>query len=96
MRIVNEPGPDGSAPGPEDMDEAEVRTGTVSTGHGPDQVEGDVVSDPALDDRLGSDWADEGGATTVGPATTAPGGEAAADGDDPKRHTRIDREREES
>lgn len=29
----------------------------------------DVRSDPALDDRLGSDWTDEGGATSEGPAT---------------------------
>ncbi|MBO1902406.1 hypothetical protein J4H92_10650 [Leucobacter weissii] len=29
----------------------------------------DVTSDPAHDDRLGSDWVDEGGATADGPAT---------------------------
>ncbi len=32
----------------------------------------DVESDPARDDRTGSDWADEGGATPTGPATSAP------------------------
>jgi hypothetical protein len=31
----------------------------------------DVTSDPALDDQIGSDWSDEGGATPTGPA--APG-----------------------
>lgn len=30
----------------------------------------DVESDPALDDRLGSDWSDEGGAAPTGPATS--------------------------
>lgn len=29
----------------------------------------DVTSDPALDDHVGSDWSDEGGATPVGPAS---------------------------
>jgi hypothetical protein len=28
----------------------------------------DVTSDPALDDQIGSDWSDEGGATPTGPA----------------------------
>lgn len=37
---------------------------------GPDEsVEDDVVSDPARDDRPGSDWSTEGGATDNGPAT---------------------------
>lgn len=31
----------------------------------------DVISDPALNDKLGQDWADEGGATPGGPATSA-------------------------
>lgn len=46
-------------------------TETAPTAHKPEGVEAreDVVSDPALDDRLGSDWQDEGGATTEGPAT---------------------------
>lgn len=48
-------------------------TETVPTVHKPDDadvdVEGDVVSDPARDDHLGSDWQDEGGATAEGPAT---------------------------
>ncbi|WP_282851545.1 hypothetical protein [Gulosibacter sediminis] len=43
---------------------------TVKTGNGSDQSNDDVVSDPALDDRVGNDWADEGGATPVGPATS--------------------------
>lgn len=30
----------------------------------------DVESDPALDDREGSDWGDEGGAAPSGPATS--------------------------
>lgn len=29
----------------------------------------DVVSDPARDDQIGSDWASEGGSTPTGPAT---------------------------
>lgn len=37
-------------------------------GEEPD-VEGDVESDPALDDTTGSEWADEGGAVPDGPAT---------------------------
>lgn len=46
-------------------------TGTVPTAHRPEGAEAreDVVSDPARDDRLGSDWQDEGGATADGPAT---------------------------
>lgn len=32
-------------------------------------VDGDVESDPALDDETGSEWADEGGAIDEGPAT---------------------------
>lgn len=31
----------------------------------------DVESDPALNDDLGQDWADEGGATPSGPATSS-------------------------
>lgn len=34
-------------------------------------VSKDVKSDPALNDRLGQDWADEGGATPQGPATSS-------------------------
>lgn len=80
-----------------EIEENEERTETVPTQHGPtgNGAKEDVVTDPALDDRLGSDWADEGGATTTGPATDTPGGQGAARGDDPKRHFRIDREREE-
>ncbi|WP_449278438.1 hypothetical protein [Leucobacter sp. GX24907] len=39
-------------------------TETVQTGVGPDNeaTDEDVVTDPARDDRVGSDWADEGGA----------------------------------
>jgi len=47
------------------------RTETVPTHHSPDEVPAkeDVLSDPALDDRVGSDWVDEGGAAPEGPAT---------------------------
>ncbi|WP_427005278.1 hypothetical protein [Pseudarthrobacter sp. H2] len=34
-----------------------------------DQAAPDVGSDPALNDRTGQDWSDEGGATPAGPAT---------------------------
>lgn len=49
-------------------------TETVPTHHGAEDADAkqDVVSDPALDDRIGSDWSEEGGATPTGPATTAP------------------------
>ena len=69
------------------IEEHEERTETVPTQHGPTEnaAKQDVVTDPALDDRLGSDWSDEGGATTTGPATDTPGGRGAARGDDPKR-----------
>lgn len=55
----------------------EERTQTVPTAHGADEAvaDEDVVSDPALDDRVGSDWADEGGAVPSGPATAAPSGD---------------------
>ena len=77
MTHPREPGPDDPVPGTENMDEASKRTETVTTGHGPDKAvaDEDVMTDPALDDRVGSDWVDEGGATPAGPATdTAPGG----------------------
>ncbi|MDJ0320717.1 hypothetical protein [Pseudarthrobacter sp. PS3-L1] len=32
-------------------------------------IDADVDSDPALNDVLGQDWSDEGGATAAGPAT---------------------------
>lgn len=69
------------------IEEHEERTETAPTQHGPtgNGAKDDVVTDPALDDRLGSDWADEGGATTTGPATVTPGGQGSAEGDDPKR-----------
>src|SRR5690606_25179977 len=53
-------------------------TNTVPTKHGASgaDAQSDVQSDPALDDNVGTDWADEGGATPVGPAT------ATADSDD--------------
>lgn len=35
----------------------------------PEEPAGDVTSDPARDDRTGSDWSTEGGATQQGPAT---------------------------
>lgn len=34
-----------------------------------DQAAADIGSDPALNDRTGQDWSDEGGATPAGPAT---------------------------
>lgn len=37
----------------------------------PTKVSKDVESDPALNDGLGQDWADEGGATPQGPATSS-------------------------
>ncbi|WP_449277536.1 hypothetical protein [Leucobacter sp. GX24907] len=68
--------------------------GTASTeGSRGKKAEDDVTSDPALDDRVGSDWADEGGATPAGPATSTPGG---PDTEESKRQVRIDREREEA
>jgi hypothetical protein len=69
QREPREPGPDDPVPGTEHTEETEERTETAQTGHSPDDAEGDVVTDPALDDRIGSDWADEGGATSAGPAT---------------------------
>ncbi|SEE30680.1 hypothetical protein SAMN04489740_1090 [Arthrobacter alpinus] len=52
-----------------------------SIGEEPDDHEGvetapqsgsrDVESDPALNDGLGQDWSDEGGATPSGPATSS-------------------------
>lgn len=35
-----------------------------------DGIVSDVVSDPARDDEVGSDWTDEGGASPQGPATS--------------------------
>ncbi|MEV8182823.1 hypothetical protein [Specibacter sp. NPDC078692] len=37
----------------------------------PTTVSQDVESDPALNDGPGQDWADEGGATPQGPATSS-------------------------
>lgn len=61
---------DGESP----RDENDTLTRTTRTAHKPDgvEVDEDVVSDPAHDDRIGSDWADEGGATPQGPATSTP------------------------
>ena len=69
-----------------------VETVPVASPNSEVEAESDVASDPALDDRLGSDWADEGGATRVGPASAAPGG---VESEDSKRQIRTDREREE-
>lgn len=76
------------------QDDDVVSTDTVPAvrPHGEDS-DGDVRTDPALDDRLGSDWSDEGGATPAGPATSVPGD---VETEQSKRHTRIDRERDES
>lgn len=55
------------------------------------ESEEDVLSDPARDDRVGSDWADEGGAVPTGPATDAPAPDAD---EDPQRTARTDDERD--
>lgn len=39
----------------------------------------DVVSDPARTDEQGQEWADEGGATPEGPATSDEGSAASDD-----------------
>ena len=36
--------------------------------HKDEAAEPDVISDPALNDELGQDWTDEGGATPAGAA----------------------------
>ena len=76
----------------DDTDVEAVETVSTSNPHPDTEASEDVASDPALDDRLGSDWADEGGATPVGPASTAPGG---VETEHSKRQNRTDREREE-
>lgn len=43
---------------------------TVETESGAAEALDDVVSDPARADRLGTEWADEGGAVPEGPATS--------------------------
>lgn len=59
---------------PENASNDPERTHTERTAKKVDgvEVEPDVVSDPSLNDRDGSDWTDEGGATPRGPATSAP------------------------
>lgn len=42
-------------------------------------IEPDVQSDPSLDDSEGTEWADEGGATTEGPATDTDNAETTTD-----------------
>jgi hypothetical protein len=42
---------------------------TKQTGAGEPGAPGDVESDPSKDVDEGSDWTDEGGATTGGPST---------------------------
>ncbi len=78
-----------------ESEERELRSSTVPTEHGSDapESEEDVLSDPARDDRLGSDWADEGGAVPAGPATDAPAPDGAED-EDPKRTTGAAGERD--
>lgn len=46
------------------MDRADLETASAAAAP-------DVTSDPALNDQLGQDWADEGGATSGGPATSS-------------------------
>ena len=53
--------------GHEGTPSARQGTGTPGT---PVPVARDVGSDPALTDREGQDWSDEGGATPAGPATS--------------------------
>lgn len=84
-------------PGEPRPDPEEKVTETVPTAHKPEgaPVRADVVSDPARDDHLGSDWQDEGGATSEGPATAPSQQEAGGDDDredpeDPEDH--ADRE----
>lgn len=38
-----------------------------------EETDKDIVSDPALNDQVGSDWVAEGGATEEGPATAHDG-----------------------
>lgn len=56
---------------PEDTAEVQRITHTEQTAKrvGDGEAEPDVVSDPSRDDREGSDWTDEGGASPDGPAT---------------------------
>lgn len=56
------------APGRDPDENGSDLVETVPTGHGRHEAEDDVVSDPALDDKVGSDWVDEGGATPSGPS----------------------------
>lgn len=77
---------------PDDREVEAVETVPAANPRPDTDAESDVASDPALDDRLGSDWADEGGATPVGPASAAPGG---VETEISKRQVRTDREREE-
>lgn len=74
----------------EDVEQTETVPSKESPGDGAEP--NDVETDPALDDRLGSDWIDEGGATSVGPATSTPGG---VETEESKRQVRTDRERDE-
>lgn len=58
-----------------------TETVPVSPGPGDGETAEDVLSDPALGDRIGSDWSDEGGATPSGPATRTPGPDDPEQGD---------------
>lgn len=55
----------GGQPGAEATETAKT---AHNAGHDSDT---DVHSDPARDDRVGSDWSDEGGAAPTGPATSS-------------------------
>ncbi|MGA9870042.1 MAG: hypothetical protein WBQ44_02685 [Rhodococcus sp. (in: high G+C Gram-positive bacteria)] len=50
------------------MDDKHTTPHTEDTGKGPDEADKDVQSDPA-EGGQSSEWADEGGATSAGPAT---------------------------
>lgn len=55
-----------------DGDSAEARyERTDSPETVPANTSHDVETDPALNDGLGQDWSDEGGATPQGPATSS-------------------------
>lgn len=59
----------GARPGPPPRRITDEHTETRPTDYGAIGAEEDTVSDPAHDDRIGSDWAAEGGAVPDGPAT---------------------------
>lgn len=67
----------GARPAPPPRRPTDEHTETRPTDYGALGAKEDTVSDPAHDDRIGSDWAAEGGAVPDGPATRV-GDESAA------------------